>query len=242
MERRPCVEHSPPPLQSIQLPIEPVPDRLHIDRQREGGMRRENRKSRLGLLDARSLLQAVDLGDDIGLDPVVRECRWAAVKDAAEAGGSDGSDLVSAGEDGKVERGMGGDIGEGGGRGKAGVAEEASPVAGVLELGEKTALGRVEVKAMEVLQLGGDGEEDFLGADKFFARGGGDDNGLHVGVSVAVHVENFAVEEDVGGAEDGGGGFVEQAVVVLGGREETGCDVTKDVEAKNFEDIEGGLG
>ena len=205
-------------------------------------MGREDRKSRLGLWDARSLLQAVDLRNDIGLDLVVRKGRRAAVEDTAEAWGRDWSDLVGAREDGEVERGVRSDIGEGGSRGKAGVAEEAGPVAGILELGEQTAFGGVEVEAVEVLEFGWDGEEDFLGTDELFARGGGDDDGLDLRVGIAVHVEDFAVEEDVRGAEDGGGGFVEQAVVVLGRCEETGCDVAEDVEAEVFEDVEGGLG
>lgn len=60
---------------------------------------------------------------------------------------------------------------------EAGVFDDGGVVGAVQEFGEDGGFTVVEVEGLEVVQFGGDGDEELLGLDEFLALGSLDDEG-----------------------------------------------------------------
>ena len=89
---------------------------------------------------------------------------------------------------------------------------------------------------MEVVEFGGDGDEDFLGEDQFRA-GGCLDEDLHAVVAAAVRGDDVALQQDVR-SEFRERLFVDLAVVFADGSQETGLQLLHDTEAEVLEHVQ----
>ena len=127
---------------------------------------------------------------------------------------------------------VGAGVGEGDVWGGAGVAEQGGVVGAVEELSEEGCFVGGEVEAVEVVELGRDGDEEFLGEDQSRARGCLDEN--FDPVAAAVGGDDVALQEDVR-AKFCECLFVDFAVVLASCGQEAGFEILQDAQAEVLE-------
>ena len=226
----------PLPLQRIQVFVKPTRNRLLRHRQLKRRVALISREFRRRGVEGASGPQTHYARYNERFDLRGREGGRGAHFYVEEVRDARRGDAVEAWERGYVVRGVGADVGEGGEWWDGGVADEGGVVGAVEELGEEGGFVGGEVEAEEVAEFGGDGDEEFFGEDEFSAGGCLDEDLDAIGAA-AVRGDDMASQQDVW-SEFRERFFVDLAVVLADGGQETGVQLLQDTEAEVLEYVQ----